>query len=147
MKKSSVSLQSLLKHFQMSHFLSFIVLDPYSLKTLWATYMRLVNCVFYVIWSWTYLACDQQVLKLFLKTVLKTISKLLLWWLYKLTNRLPPIIQMRKLSTLFMWRSTAASHSAISKASELLLTVVACAVPWHKGTPYLRSPSRSVADV
>lgn len=64
---------------------------------------------------------------------------MLLWMLY---NRLPPVIQMRKLTTLLMWKDTIARLSTISKASELLLTVVACVVPWPKETPYLRSPSR-----
>lgn len=50
---------------------------------------------------------------------------------------------MRKLTTLLMWKSTTARHSTICKASELLLTIVACVVPWPKETPYLRSPGRS----
>ena len=110
--------------------------------------MRVVNGVFYVILSWAYLACDHEVtsvLKLFLN-VFKTISKFQLWILYKSANRLPPVIRMRKLITLFMWRGTAASPSAISKASELLLTAVACVVPSTR-PPYLKSPNRSVAEV
>lgn len=42
---------------------------------------------------------------------------------------------MRKLITLFTWKGSAASQFAIIMASELLLTEVACVVPWHKETP------------
>lgn len=55
--------------------------------------------------------------------------------LCKLTNGLPPVKPMRKLITLFTWKGSAASQFAIIMASELLLTEVACVVPWHKETP------------